>query len=145
MKRKPGSHRHSMLAKIHMMSKQLRLDEATYRALLERVTGKRSAGDMDMGELHQVIAELVRLGARADAREKVPLPGAPKSLPTEIRAMLVKVELMLRNGKRDWHYAHAMAEKMFNVHRVEWLPPAQLHKLVSALEYDRRRREAKCG
>jgi phage gp16-like protein len=134
-----------MLAKIHIMSKQLRLDETTYRDLLKRVTGKDSAGDMDMGELHQVIAELVRLGGRADAREKVPLPGAPKSLPTEVRAMLVKVELLLRHGKRDWHYAHALAKRMFECARVEWLPPAQLHKLVAALEYDKRRREAKCG
>jgi phage host-nuclease inhibitor protein Gam len=48
-------------------------------------------------------------------------------------------------GKRDWNYAHALAEKMFGTHRVEWLHADQLHKLVAALMIDQKRRRAKAA
>ena len=53
------------LALIHVAKKQLGLDEEAYRGLLERLTGKRSAKDMDFRELEAVIAEMRRLGFSA--------------------------------------------------------------------------------
>ncbi|WP_244478749.1 MULTISPECIES: gp16 family protein [unclassified Mesorhizobium] len=43
------------LAAIHVARKQLGLDEDTYRAVLVRVTGKTSAGDMTEAERQQVL------------------------------------------------------------------------------------------
>jgi phage gp16-like protein len=50
------------LAAIHVGKKALRLEEEDYRALLERVTGKRSAKDLSAAELGNVLAEMRRLG-----------------------------------------------------------------------------------
>lgn len=50
------------LAAIHVGRKALGLDEETYRDLLERVTGKRSAGGMTPPEHRAVIDEMRRLG-----------------------------------------------------------------------------------
>lgn len=50
------------LAAIHVGKKQLALDDDTYRALLERVTGKRSSKDMTPAELAAVLEDMRRLG-----------------------------------------------------------------------------------
>ena len=46
------------LAAIHVARKQLGLEDDDYRAVLERVTGKSSAGKMTVGEQGKVLDEL---------------------------------------------------------------------------------------
>lgn len=46
--------RRALIAKIKIAQKELGLDDDTYRAVLERVTGKRSCADMDVSELEYV-------------------------------------------------------------------------------------------
>ena len=62
---KPHAARRRALAisKIHVGKRGLALTDETYRAVLERVTGKRSCKDMTEVELGRVIEELARLGA----------------------------------------------------------------------------------
>lgn len=50
------------IALIHVAKKQLGLDDDDYRALLERVTGKRSCRDMSPAQLSAVVDEFRRLG-----------------------------------------------------------------------------------
>ncbi|ELK67425.1 TPA: phage protein GemA/Gp16 family protein, partial [Neisseria meningitidis] len=40
--------RRALIAKIKIAQKELGLDDGTYRAVLERVTDKRSCADMDV-------------------------------------------------------------------------------------------------
>lgn len=49
------------LAKIHVLRRQAALDEASYRDLMERETGKRSAKDLDAVERQALINALNRL------------------------------------------------------------------------------------
>lgn len=55
------------LARIHIAKKQLGLDDVTYRALLERITGKTSSKNMSDGEHRQVLQELNRLSGATTA------------------------------------------------------------------------------
>ncbi len=55
--------RRAALAKVHAGRKELGLDEDTYRDLVERVTGRRSAADCTDAQLGLVIDELARKGA----------------------------------------------------------------------------------
>ncbi len=57
----------SALAAIHVAKKQLGLDEDTYRALLVRVTGQSSAGDMTERQREAVVAELRNRGFKPAA------------------------------------------------------------------------------
>ncbi|WP_048646583.1 regulatory protein GemA [Nitratireductor soli] len=50
------------LATIHVAKKELGLDDETYRAVLVRVTGKSSAGEMNEAERQRVVEELRRQG-----------------------------------------------------------------------------------
>lgn len=52
----------SALATIHVAKKQLGLDDDTYRAVLNRVTGKTSSAEMTEPERWAVVDELRRLG-----------------------------------------------------------------------------------
>lgn len=135
--RTPVADRNRQLGRIHAGKKALGMDDDTYRCLLERVTGKRSSADMTGAQRNQVIAELVRLGFKADdtAARKRGWAGKPKAM----TPMLRKVEALLADNKRPWSYAHAMAKQMFKRDRLEFLRPDEMHKLVSALQIDANR------
>lgn len=135
--------RRQQLASIHIAKKRLRLDDETYRALLERVGGHRSAADLDPHGRRAVLREFARLdGARVNALANR-VPGAPAKVNDEIAAMVAKVQAILDESGRSWNYANGMARRMFKCDRAEWLKPDQLHKLVAALSYDQRRRNRK--
>lgn len=132
--------RRIQLGRIHQAAKQLELDDASYRSLLQRVTGKTSSADMTTEQRNDVLREFARLGfkqADTSARKRA-FPGRPKG---DLSPMLRKVEALLADNKRPWSYAHALARKMFHVEKVEWLNPHDLHKLVAALQADANRRK----
>lgn len=57
------SHANAMKAKIAMGRKQLGLDDETYRAMLENITGKRSASQCNIVQLARVIDHMASKGA----------------------------------------------------------------------------------
>jgi hypothetical protein len=59
-----------LLAKIHIAKKQLCLDDDTYRAMLENLTGKTSSKDLTDKQLVGVIGHLQRSGWQAKAKAK---------------------------------------------------------------------------
>jgi len=81
----PGARRKRELARIHIGAKQLNLDEDTRRALIERVTGHRSAGVLDDAGRAAVIAELKRLGALPPPKRR----GKPRNM--DVRPMLTRI------------------------------------------------------
>lgn len=58
----------SAIAAIHVAKKQLGLDDETYRAVLLRITGKNSAGQMSPAEQSAVVQEFRRQGFNPDKR-----------------------------------------------------------------------------
>jgi phage gp16-like protein len=125
------------LAKIHIAKAQLGLDDDTYRALLARVAGVRSAKDLNKRQIGAVLAEFERLGFQPKPAKKAGRK-APKSAPDR-RAQIGKIEAFLAEAARPWAYADAMALRMFKVERVEWLDADQLRRLIAALTYDAKR------
>lgn len=125
------------MAKIHIAKAQLGLDDETYRAVLARVAGVRSAKDLGPRQIGAVLAEFERLGWKPapakNAGRKAPNAAAAR------KALTGKIEALLTEAKRPWSYADAMALHMFKVERVEWCNPGQLQRLVAALVYDAKR------
>lgn len=127
----------SSLAKIHIAKSQLGMDDETYRALLARVAGVRSAKDLSPRQIGAVLAEFERLGFKPKPAKKA---GRAVPKPAPDRASLVgKIEAFLAEANRPWAYADAMALRMFKVERVEWLDSGQLQRLVAAFVYDAKR------
>lgn len=124
------------LAKIHIAKAQLGLDDDTYRALLARVAGVRSAKDLTTRQVGAVLREFERLGFQPKPARKgraAPVPAADRA------ALIGKIEAQLSEAQRAWAYADAMALRMFKVERVEWCDTDQLRRLVAALAYDAKR------
>jgi hypothetical protein len=129
-------YRRAMIAKIKIAQKDLAMDDAAYRALLTRVTGKNSAAVLDKGELEAVIREMQRLGFRP-VNQQGPRPRVSDGK----KRTLAKISAILRELNLSWNYAHGMAKAMFARERVEWLNAEELHKLMQALAvYQRRQR-----
>lgn len=125
------------LSRIHIAKAQLGLDDDTYRALLARIAGVRSAKDLNQLQMRAVLAEFQRLGwtPRPGTRQ-----GRAKPRPAKSRkAIMGKVEALLAEAKRPWSYADSMARHMFAVERVEWLDDNQLQRLMQALIIDAQR------
>lgn len=145
-----GKYRKRTLAAIHAAAKKLGMDDDTYRALILRVSEQAgavavdSAGKCDRAQLAAVADELRRLGGMSAPARK---PGderkwkhRPKH-PALTRAELVaKVEAMLADAGRPWDYAHAMAQRICKVERIDFCTPAMLGKIIAALTYDADRR-----
>lgn len=125
----------AMLAKIHIAKKELALQEAEYRALLQRVGRVASAKDLSETAAIAVIAEFKRLGwqprestrppaERADIRKIYALWGALHAGPLD------------RDALRAWVHGR------FTVSAPEFLKPVQAREAIEQLKaWQKRLRE----
>ena len=115
----------AMLAKIHIARKELGLQEAEYRALLQRV-GK-VAKDLSDRAAAAVIAEFKRLG------------WAPKesTRPPAERADVRKIYALwgaLQAGPLDREALRAWVKRRFQVSAPEFLKPPQAREAIEQLK-----------
>jgi phage gp16-like protein len=68
--------RRGAIAKIHIARAQLGMGDDAYRDMLERITGARTAGKLAMDQLDAVLAEMKRLGFRAQPAKRSTSPKA---------------------------------------------------------------------
>ena len=128
--------RSANLAKIHIAKKQLGMDDATYRAMLQSHGGVTSSKDLTLISAAKVLAHLERCGFKPKAANTGKRP-----ITTSDRAALMsKVEAQLCDAGRPWSYVDGMAQKMFKVDKASWLSAEQLMKVVAALAYYAKRR-----
>ncbi|WP_293266764.1 regulatory protein GemA [Neptunomonas sp.] len=122
--------RRAITARIHIAKKELGLGDETYRAMLRQVTKKSSCADMHISDLYRVMEHLKALGYKPAVRKFGKRPNPPK----DKVALMGKVEALLADRKLHWNYAHAMAQRMFKVEKVDWLDRDQLWRLVASLQ-----------
>lgn len=145
---------------IHAAARQLAWDEDTYRAVLERVTGKTSAADLNPRQRKQVLDEFSRLGWQVKTakshRAPNPAPRPAPSAPAEQAGggaelpitgpgwgkdrPLAKIGALLADAGRGWAYADGIARRMFGLESLRFCDSDQLHRIIAALSYDQKRR-----
>ncbi|HLD65441.1 MAG TPA: regulatory protein GemA [Pseudomonas sp.] len=127
----------AILSKIHIAKQQLGLEDETYRALLGRVCGVRSAKELTDKQASMVLKEFERLGFK-------PMPSKTKGKPhnfDQMSARITKIEALLADMRLPWAYADALARQMFKVEFVAWLKaPKQLDALIAALHVEQEKR-----
>lgn len=74
--RSPDDSRKALLARIHVLKKELALSDDSYRDVLERLYRTRTAATLEPAQLQGVIAEFDRLGAGRKAARR-PLADSP--------------------------------------------------------------------
>lgn len=127
------------LAKIHIAAKSLGMDatdkdpNSDYRSMLWAVARVHSAADLDEAGRRRVLDHLKERGFKS-MRKSRPRPSQDR------QALVGKVRALLHGMNLPDEYADGMSKKMFHVERYEWCNPGQIHSLVAALEYHKRRR-----
>lgn len=135
------------LAMIHIAKQQLRMADESYRDILWTVARVRSAADLDWAGRKSVLDHLKACGFKAKA-PKQKRPSAwdwVNNAAADRQAMLRKIAVMLKDANREKAYVDGIAKQMFGVDLVEFCQPDQLRRIVSALVFDARRREAKAS
>ncbi len=131
--------KNALKAKVQIGKKQLGMADDAYRALLARLAnGKTSSTQLTVAELERVLEDMKAKGFKPTQPKVGKRPRPPESR----EALMGKVEALLASAGCSWAYADGMARKMFNVEKVDWLDKSQLYRVVAALTYDARRREA---
>ncbi len=116
-----------MLAKIHIAKKELALQDAEYRALLQRVGKVESARDLSEKAAIAVIAEMKRLGWQARASTRPPAE----------RADIRKIYALwgaLHSGPLDREGLRAWVKTRFQVSAPEFLKPPQAREAIEQLK-----------
>lgn len=134
---KPKDDRTKLLAKIHVAKKQLGLDDDTYRDLLERVTGKRSAGELEERELLAVLNAFREAGWKGAT--------APRSGKPHVRKVWAIWQSMRDAGivtADDSRAAlRAFVLRLTGVADPEWLTADQATKVTESLKQWKKRVE----
>jgi phage gp16-like protein len=132
----------SLLAKIHIAKKELRLDDDTYRAVLERVTGRRSAADLDARQLGLVLDAFkakgwkpaVISGGRGSSAAPRQTARADHPVARKARALWISLHQLGVIENPSEHALEAFAKRQLGVDRLQWAKQSQGGKLIDALK-----------
>ncbi|EEE0365898.1 regulatory protein GemA, partial [Salmonella enterica subsp. enterica serovar Oranienburg] len=105
-------------------------DDATYRGVLCRLTGKRSSTKCSIRELEDVKEYMHSQGFPRKAPKG---KGRRPNVANRRKAILSKIEALLAEGGLSWAYAEGIASHMYKQHVIEWLDDDQLHGVMVAL------------
>lgn len=115
-------------ARIHIGQTALGMDDDTYRAFLQRLTGKTSSKDMTTAQRALVLAEMTHLGAFKDAR---------RPLTRQQRACLGKWYELRRCGivqSKDKSSFNRYIKRYFGKNNLADLSDGETNKLYNMLE-----------
>ena len=141
--------RRAMIGKVKIAQKALGLDEDTYRALLERVTGQRSAAALTIDQLDAVLSDMQTKGFvptmvwRTSGDDRVrPEHGGSVSKskradhPSARKARALWLSLHALGVVRDRRESalEAFAARQIGVDRLQWADQGQVFKLIEALK-----------
>lgn len=140
----PSPARRSMIAKVHLGAKELALDEATRRDLMERVTGHRSAADCTDRQLGEVLDEYKRRGWKpgvvAGGRPARPAGEAARRAPADhpvarkARALWISLYHLDVISNPSERALEAFAKRQLKVDALVWADQGQGFRLIEALK-----------
>lgn len=132
----PHPHRRAMIAKVHLASKQLGLDEDTYRSVLHQVTGHMSAADCSEAELSAVVEHFKARGFAPLARPKKRGRPAAADHPAakKARALWISLGHLGAIDNVSEQALEAFARRQLKVTALQWADQALCYKLIEALK-----------
>ena len=134
--------RRALLAKVHLAKKDLRLDDDTYRDILERETGRRSSAECSVQELEHLVAHFRRQGfvpkTVAGGRQGAPRPAgqrrADHPVAKKARAMWISLHQLGVVENASEQALEAFAKRQLGVERMQWMDQGLSSKLIDALK-----------
>lgn len=136
--KKVQSNRQAMLAKVHLAKKELGLPEESYRDVLECVTGKRSAGQLNEAQLDLVIEAFKREGWKPGGQRQPkragsrPIAGGPVA--AKARALWLSLYHLGEVSDPSEKALDAFVKRQLGLGSLRWLPAEQCSSVVEALK-----------
>lgn len=125
----------NLMKVIHTGKKALGWDEETYRTVLARLTGKRSARDCSDAELERMVRYMRSQGFAPLADH-----GKKPNVAAGRKAMVNKIEALLTEANRPWSYLDGIIKRMLgDVKPLAWLNDDQVRKVMQALIVEAKR------
>jgi phage gp16-like protein len=122
---------------IHALKNELRMDDDTYRLMLNNLVGKNSAGLCNSFERQKIIMHLKsKVGAVQYGTKPHNLDSNPQ---------LQKIEALLTVQKKPWGYAEAMAKRMYKKSALAFCAPEELQGIITALIVGGKRKRKAAG
>lgn len=122
---------------IHVAKRDLRLDDETYRRMLERLTGKTSSRDCGVTQLETVIEHMRRRGftARPKSAES-DRPARPADDPQAKMIRFLWLDLRDRGVLQDSseRALNAFIRRMTGIERLEWLDTYEASAVIEHLK-----------
>lgn len=115
--------RNRLIGAVHAAAKHAGLDEETRRALMARVTGKRSCAEMTGAELGKVLDEI--------NRNK---PAADRPVVRKVRALWLSLYWLDVVNSREESALNAFVERQTGVAAAKWLKADQAASVIEALK-----------
>ncbi len=126
-----------LLAKIHIAKKELALADEDYRAILMRLFGKDSAGELRYDQLNELVAHFKTLGWKPKIKkDKNHRPASSKPAVRKVYALwnlLYKAE-KVEASKPDGFIANFTRRQGKEVATAEWCDNHQLYSIIEALK-----------
>lgn len=142
--------RRMMIAKVKVAQKQLGMDDATYRAMLDGLFGVDSCTRLNAGQLHQLILHLQQRGWQARRGSARRGANRKKAVPANLSrsALMGKIEALLAEKGRvegthmPWAYAVGILKKQTHgaVVCLEHALESDLKGVIAALIRDAKRK-----
>ena len=134
--------RRAAVVKVQIARKELGLDDATYRAMVERITGRMSSADCTDAQLGRVLDEMKAKGwkPKVVTGDRAVRPTstrvAPASSPVAKKARALWISLHQLGVVREPSEAalEAFARRQLKVDRLHWAKPYHADRLVEALK-----------
>jgi len=122
---------------IHTAVNHLMMNDKEYREILKDF-GVTTSKELSFRQYERLLNRFRADGFILTTKEVSRHRQLPK--PTwEKEPMLKKISALLAEMKLAWAYADSIARHMFKVDSTLWCTPAQLHSVIAALEYKRRK------
>lgn len=122
--------RNNLIKKVHVGKRELGLDDETYRSLLERVTGHRSAAKCNDQQLILVVKEMKAKGFHVKQKKKYPAQ-LPKMRALWITLWCLRV---VRNRQDRALLAFTARQTGRPVGDLSWVTPTDANKVIEALK-----------
>jgi len=115
--------RNQLLARVHVLKKQLALDDDLYRDVLQQQTGRRSAAELNDGELMRVISGMEQRQGEGAARHKRGRGKSPFVSPAGrmLQALWISLYNLGAVADRRDEALMAFVARQTQITRPEWL------------------------
>ncbi len=129
---KPSPHRRALIVKVQVAKAQLNLLDDDYRRILFDVAGKRSAADLDEGQLIAVLKRFESIGFKPQ-KGKGPRPADHPSA-GKARALWISLAQLGAIDNPSEQALESMARRQLGCDRLQWANQSLVYSLIEALK-----------